>query len=147
LWVLAESGDANAERRLADLLGASDAATRATAAYAVRHLPRLAPSTWDALSAAAAAESADDLARASLAAAAFVHAPADRRPTHAAVLGEYARSGAADTKSEALGAYSMVATGADAAAVGALLRDSNADVRVAAARALVVMARRPFTAR
>jgi hypothetical protein len=147
LWVLANTGDADAERRLAQLFRASDAATRATAAYAVRYLPRLAPSTWDALSAAAAAESADDLARASFAAAAFVHAPADRQATYAAVLAEYARVGTADTKSEALGAYAMAAARADDAAVRALLRDANADVRVAAARALVAIARRPLTAR
>jgi hypothetical protein len=147
LWVLANNERADAERRLAALLRAPDAATRSTAAYAVRHLAKLGPATWEALSAAAGGESADDLARASLAAAAFVHAPAGRKASWAAILAEYTRVGTADTKSEALGAYSMAGDRVDAPAVRALLDDGNADTRVAAARALLEIARRPLTAR
>ena len=141
LWVLANSGRADAEPRLADLLTAGDAATRATAAYAVRHLQTVSSTTWTKLTAALGAERANGLVRASLAAAAFVQAPTSQRPAFRYALEQQSR-GDADMKSEVCGALAMAGERDDLALVATLAVDANVDVRVGAARALIAIDRR-----
>jgi SSS family solute:Na+ symporter len=137
-WVLANSGRPQGDLRLAELLVSDDAGTRATAAYAVRHLPRLSPGAWDRLSAAARQEPAGDvdIVRASLMSAAFVHAPAEQKARFKGELLKYARTGTNDAKAEACAALAQRGGSDDLQLLGGLLADANVDVRVAAAHAI-----------
>jgi hypothetical protein len=141
LWVLVNTGRADAEPRLADLLTAGDVATRATAAYAVRHLQTAAPATWTKLTTALTAERANGLVRASLAAAAFVQAPSTQRPAFRYALEQESR-GDTDMKSEVCGALAMAGESEDVALLTTLLANPNVDVRIGAARALLEIDRR-----
>jgi hypothetical protein len=140
LWVLVNSGRADAEPRLADLVATGDAATRATAAYAVRYLRTVSPATWTKLTAALAAGRAEGLVRASLAAAGFVHATSSQRPAFRFALEQAAR-GDADMKSEVCGALAMAGDAADVALLTTLVGDPHVDVRVGAARAILAIDR------
>jgi hypothetical protein len=142
LWVLANNRRPGAEARLAALLRARDAATRSAAAYAVRYLAAIARPTWRELSTAVRDERTDDIVRSSLAAAAFVHAPASEKAAFAAILGQQARTGTVDMKSEVCGALAMAGTSADESILTSLLDDGNIDVRIGAARAIVQIGRR-----
>lgn len=146
-WVLATSGQPDAERRLADLLAARDAATRATAAYAVRLMPAPSPDLRNALMNVVAADAGEGLVHASLVAAAFVHAPAGRKASFRAALAADATSGDADMKSEACGALASSGGGDDVPLLARLLDDRNVDVQVAAARAILEIDRRLVRAR
>jgi HEAT repeat protein len=137
LWVLANSGRPDAEARLANLLGTGDAGTRATAAYAVRHLRAVSSTTWQKLMAALGAERAGGIVRASLAAAAFVHAPDSQRPAFRFALEELARASDPDVTSEVCGALAAAGDAADLPLLTTLLGDAHVDVRVGAARAIL----------
>lgn len=143
LWVLANSRHPGAEARLAGLLRAPEVDARTAAAYAMRFLATITPATWRKLSAAVRAEPGNDIVRASLAAAAFVQAPTAKKAPFAAILGQYARTGTVDMKSEACGALAMAGTLADEPILAPLLDDANLDVRIGAARAIVQIERRP----
>src|SRR5438132_587953 len=52
-WVLANSGRPKADAQLVELLSSNDGPTRATAAYAVRFLPKISPALWGKLVGAA----------------------------------------------------------------------------------------------
>jgi hypothetical protein len=136
-WVLANSGRPDGDVRLAELLDSGDAGTRAAAAYAVRHLPKLSAAAWNKLAAAVRKETGDDIVRASLLSAAFVHAPADQRARFKADLLKYARSGTTDERYEACGALATAGRADDLPLLGGLLDAANADVRVGAANAIV----------
>jgi len=142
LWVLVNSGRAGAEARLAALLASKDAGTRATAAYAVRFLPRVSPDSWTALAKAARAEPGDNIVRASLVAAAFVHAPAAERAAFGDTLTKYARGSDADMLAEACGAFAAAGGAGELPVLTARLDDPNANVRIAAADALLQIDRR-----
>jgi SSS family solute:Na+ symporter len=141
LWVLVNTGRADAEPRLADLLTAGDEATRATAAYAVRYLRTASPATWTKLTTALTAEHVNGLVRASLAAAAFVQAPSSQRPALRYAIEQQAR-GDTDMKSEVCGALAMAGEADDVLLLATLIGDSNVDVRIGAARALLEIDRR-----
>ena len=136
-WVLANSGRPDSEVRLAELLNSDDAGTRANAAYAIRHLPKLSPAAWKQLTAAARREPPDEIVRASLLSAAFVHAPAaDQKAHFKAELLKYARSGTNDAKYELCAVLAKEGRSDDLPLLGRLLHD-NSDVRVGAAYAIL----------
>ena len=145
-WVLANSGRPKADAQLVELLGSSDGATRAAAAYAVRFLPKISPALWGKLVGAARQEpdAPDaDIVRASLVSAAFVHAPVEQqKATFKADLVKYARTGSADAKAEACAALAMQGQDEDVALLVSLLDDSHVDIRVAAANAILQIDRR-----
>jgi SSS family solute:Na+ symporter len=137
-WVLANSGRPEGDIRVAELLGSDDAGTRATAAYAVRHLPKLSAAAWETLAAAVRMEPGGDvdIVRASLVAAAFVHAPAEQKARFKTELLKYARTGTTDAKYEACAALAQQGRSDDVPLLGGLLDDTNADVRAGAAHAI-----------
>jgi len=150
-WVLANGGRDQDIARLLDLLGSDDAATRASAAYALRFVPKLSPALWGRLFAAARKEPAApdaDIVRASLVGAAFVHAPVDQlKATFKAEVVKYARTGSADAKIEACAALATHGLDEDVPLLASLLDDGATDVRIAAASAILQIDRRPARGR
>jgi len=150
-WVLANSGTSKADAQLVALLSSNDGATRATAAYAVRFLPKISPALWGKLLGAARQEpdAPDaDIVRASLVSAAFVHAPVDQqRAMFKAELLKYARTGSVDAKAEACAALAMRGQDEDIPLLVSLLDDGSTDVRVAAANAILQIDRRHLKGR
>jgi len=145
-WVLANSGRPQADLRLVELLASDDAATRATAAYAVRFVTKLSPAAWGKLFGAVRKEPdvpASDIVRASLVSAAFVHAPVEQQKAmmKAEVL-KYARTGSADAKAEACAALAMQGQDEDVPLLVSLFDDGSTDVRIAAANAILQIDRR-----
>jgi SSS family solute:Na+ symporter len=136
-WVLANSGLPDAEAGLVELLDSDDGGTRADAAYAVRHLPKLSPAGWEKLTAALRRAPDDDIARASLVSAAFVHAPADRKAYFRNELLTYARTGTSDQRYEACAALAIGGTDDELPLLAGLLDSSDSDVRVGAAHAIL----------
>jgi hypothetical protein len=136
-WVLANSGQPDGDVRLAELLASDDAGTRATAAYAVRHLPKVSATAWNTLTTAVSRETVDNIVRASLLSAAFVHAPGDQQARFKAELLEYAHTGTKDEKYEACGALATAGRADDLPLLAGLLDDANVDVRIGAANAVM----------
>lgn len=143
LCILVHSGRAEHEAGLADLLDAEEERTRMCAAYALRHIDAIRAGTWAKLVAKAAAEPGDSTARAHLYSAAFVHAPdeASAGPL-GAVLRACAAEGTKNAKYEALAALGERGGRGDIALLTELLDDPEADVRSAAAYALLRVGRR-----
>jgi len=141
-WVLANSGRSQADVRLAELLASDDAATRAAAAYAMRHVAKITPAAWGKLFGAAFKEPEGNIVRVSLTAAAFVHAPADRKATYKTELLKYARAGTDDAKFEACATLAMHGRDDDLPILAPLLDEKNPDVRVGAAHAILQIGRR-----
>lgn len=137
-WVLANSGNADAEARLADLLDQPDPLAYRYAAYATRFLNTLRPATLARLDACAARLQPDDPARVYVLSARFVHTPAGQRPAARQALLGYA-TGAANERYEVAEALGIAGSAADVPQLEKLLADPDPDVRVAAAHALLRM--------
>jgi SSS family solute:Na+ symporter len=144
-WVLANSGRPDGDIQLAELLASDDAGTRATAAYAIRHLPKLSAAAWEKLAAAVRKEPGGDvdIVRVSLVSAAFVHAPVDQKARFKTDLLKYARTGTNDAKYEACAALATQGRNDDLPLLTGLLDDTNADVRVGAAHAILRILKAP----
>lgn len=135
-WVLANSGRADDEARLADLLASAEPLAYRYAAYALRFFSRVRPATYARLVACADRLPADDPARVYGLSARFVHAPAeDREAAHEALVA-YA-DGTPGERYEVAEALGRAGDGADLPRLERLLTDADADVRVAAANALL----------
>jgi solute:Na+ symporter, SSS family len=141
-WVLAGDGANVSESKLVDLLDTDDEQTRLGAAYALRYRKTVSPSNWARLAAAADREPTDSHARPFLLAAAFVLAPDDKSPRFKRMLVEYARTGDKDARYELCEALADRGDGGDLGVLTALMKDSEADVRVAAANAVLRIGRR-----
>jgi SSS family solute:Na+ symporter len=141
-WLLAGSGKEFGEVALAGLLRSDEPASRAAAAYAIRHLSKLSPSARAKLAGAAVREPAGSSARVFLAGAAAVHAPDDYRAVWRDELRAYAEYGTPDERREACRALGAVAQLDDRAFRAQLLDDADAEVRIAAARAILRVERR-----
>ena len=118
-------------------MDSDDGGTRANAAYAIRHLAKLSPAAWEKLTAAVRKEPGNDIVRASLVSAAFVHAPADQKAHFKAELLKYAGSETNDAKYEVCAALAKEGHSDDLPLLSGLLDDDNSDVRVGAAHAIV----------
>ena len=141
-WVLVNSGQRMAEARLAEMLDSDDAGTRDDAAYAIRHLPSVAPATWDRLAAAAKREPLASDVRSNLMSAAFRHAPADQRATYKAEVVKYAGAGTPDQKFEACAVLGLAGETDVLPLLTQLLDNPDANVRVGAAEAVLRLTRR-----
>jgi SSS family solute:Na+ symporter len=149
-WILAVSGDQQDVRYLADLLDSSDAEIRANTAYALKHLAdKLPPEIVKKLASKAAAEPPSKH-RVYLISAAYVTArDAAQKSWFKKQLKHYTNNSASDEKYEAATALATRGTSDDLQELTALLHDSDPDVRVAAAHAILRIDRRrplPFEA-
>lgn len=144
-WLLAVSGDAEDVRRLADLLTDPHRPTRGTAAYSLRFMAAKLPRDVVA-KVADAADAADDRdPRAYLFSAAFVTASDEaRRDTYRAKLAALLRKGDKAERYEVFSAFAECGDDRDLPLILPALRepDLDPDVRVSAARALLMIDRR-----
>jgi HEAT repeat protein len=143
-WVLANSGQANAESRLAEMLDSDDESTREDTAYAVRHLRKLSPAAWEKLAAAARNEPVQSGARVNLISAAFLHAPTGenaRKAFFKAELVKYAQSGTPDQTFEVCAALGQAGDADVLPLLAGLLDSRDPDVRGGAAHAILRISR------
>jgi len=136
-WVLANSGKADDETKLAALLTSNDPADYRSAAYALRFFKKVKPATIPLLIACANRVEKDNPARVYVISSLFVHGPtaAVRNDTKTKLLAYL--TGAVAEKYEVAEALAVAGTKADITSLKQLLNDENTDVRVAAAKALL----------
>jgi solute:Na+ symporter, SSS family len=142
-WLLAVAGDDRDVRRLAELLSDPHPMTRGAAAYGLRFMAkRLPPDVIEQLERAADKAGPQD-SRAHLVGAAFATTtdPARLR-RYRDLLIPLARGGTKAEKYEALNAFADRGAAGDVPLVVELLGDAEPDVRVSAARALLMIDRR-----
>jgi hypothetical protein len=104
-WMLANSGDAEDEARLAELLRSANASDRYYSAYAFRHFRTIRPHTLRLLRALAAEEPADGEVRCFVLGTLYTHLPVnEREPVKRELLG-YADNGKTDQRYQACMAF------------------------------------------
>ena len=140
-WVLANSGRRGGAEWIADLLASPDGPTRTAAAYALRHLKEIPAEAQERLSAAAAAEPQSPV-RVFLVTAAAVHAGPDRQETFRQDLIAYARRGSPAQQYQACETLAQIGGAEDLPLLAELLDAADADVRSAAANAILRIGRR-----
>ncbi len=158
-WLLAISGDVASLRGLGDLLDSADPRVRSRSAYALRRLAESPPEgsgePWPELTdrlAIASDRERDSRDRVYLVGAAFVAAgksDTKRATEFGELLRGYLETSDTTQKYEAVSALAVRSDDADAQRVAALMDDQEADLRIAAAHALLRMDRRrapPFFA-
>lgn len=141
-WVLVISDPEPDDSRLAELLALPDARIRGLAAYAVRHLPTVSPETKQALAAAAADEPQDSPWWIHLVCAMAVHGPDDDPGDWRGKLRQCAETADPTAKYQACQTLGQLADGNDLALLAGRLEDADADVRSAAAYAVLRVGRR-----
>ena len=147
-WVLAGNGKKAEEQALAAFLTDKDAKVRGDAAYALRFRPHVRTETRELLIAAAEREPAGSEARSYLYASAAYHATPAERPALLRELEKYAKSGNGDEKYETMNVIALVGGTAELPLLRKYLApplpyiDADADVRVAAANAILHIQRR-----
>ncbi len=140
-WVLANSGLAGGAEWVAELLASPDQATRAATAYALRHLPPIAPEVREAILAAAGRESITEN-RVLLIATAAVHAPPDQAEELKRQLAEYAQRGNPSEQYQACETLAQIGGEEKSPLLERLLDSPDADLRSAAANAVLRIGRR-----
>ncbi len=141
-WVLVISDPESDDSPLAELLASSDARIRGLAAYAIRHLPTISPGTQKALASAAAVEPQDSSWWIHLVCAMAVHGPAEDRNVWKEKLRQCAETADPTAQYQACQTLAQVADGSDLALLAGRLEDTDADVRSAAAYAVLRVGRR-----
>jgi len=141
-WALAGSGRKDAEARLAQLLDSEDPQTRSTAAYALSHLADVTPATRERIAAAAVGEPTDSSARVFVVGAAAVHAQDEYKRAWKDQLVGYAKRGTSTEKVQACRTLAAIGENEDLPLLERLLKDSDADLRIAAACAILRIGRR-----
>ena len=136
-WVLVNSGAPGSEMRLIALLASDDRGTRNDAAYALRHLPKLSRPARARLTSAVLKTRSGDGERVTMLSAAFVHAPRDQQARFKTELLTYLSAGTNDEKIEACAALAAQGVNADVPQLAGLLTNPAADIRIAAARAIL----------
>ena len=139
-WALANSGDADDEVALAELLDSSDG--RATVSYALRNLKKIQPASLARLEQIAFSLSSEDRSRVYALGAFFVHSSGERRSKARQELLKYLTTGNTAQKFEVCGALGTAGDRLDEDVLDALLRSEDIDVRVGAAHALLRIERR-----
>jgi SSS family solute:Na+ symporter len=142
MCILANAQQANAETRLADWLNASDESIRTDAAYSLRHLAGISSATQEKLRAAVEREPKESKSRAYFVAALAVHLPVCERGALKAELAAFAVQADRDARTESLHVLAKIADDGDRPMLKQLLDDPDADVRSAAADALLHIERR-----
>ncbi|MDO9591640.1 MAG: hypothetical protein Q7I98_00415, partial [Erysipelotrichaceae bacterium] len=145
-WVLADSGKAEDEKRLAVFLDSPRAPTRNLAAYALRFLRTVSDETRQKLIRVAEQEPVSSSARVYVFSAALAHSsePKNTRWLKEELL-KCAKAGGKDDKCEAAAALAAKGDVSDLPVLVALLDDPEADVRVNAANAVLRIDRRGLT--
>ncbi|MFC1597893.1 Na+:solute symporter, partial [Planctomycetota bacterium] len=141
-WVLVNSGVEGAEARLADLLDSPEPGPKTAARYAFRHLTGLSAATQSRLTEAAVGEPDDPSGEVFLVTAAVVHAPDGLRAAWKDRLLGYAAVGTSSEKYQACETLAAIGAHEDLPLLIRLLDDSDADVRSAAACAVLRIGRR-----
>jgi len=141
-WILAGSGKPDAEARLAELLASDNPETRAVAAHAIGRLADVSSETRAELAGAALRESAGSAARVFVVGAAAVHARDEYRVAWRDQLRAYAEAGTSAEKRQACETLAAIGRDDDLPLLARLLEDSDADVRAAAAWAILRIGRR-----
>jgi SSS family solute:Na+ symporter len=149
-WLMAVSGTQQDVRFLAELLDVSDAEVRASTAYALLHLSdKLQPDIVAKLTQAASVEE-DSVHRVYLVGAGYVTTrDSEQVNKFEEQLLHYARNGSANEKYEAAVAFGIRGSNGHRGQLIEMLSDSDANVRVGAANALLRIERRkplPFAA-
>ena len=143
LCMLVHTGEQAYETNLAALLEAADARTRQCAAYAMRFIDSVSPTTYEALVQAVEKETPGTLAKPYLNGAALVHANSKES---AKSLKEqqiaFLESDVKSDKYETISVLAIRGNGSDLPALTALLDDPEADIRQGAAYAILRIERR-----
>lgn len=146
LWVLAAGGKPEDKMALAALLESPHIKVRAAVALALRHLNNVPAQVGSALANALANEPSDSEARLLLLSAVCVHgaeAEADAAAAKVKLLA-YMRDGTSQEKVEACEALAAAAGPSDVPLLARLLEDTQVEVRMVAANALLRIERRQF---
>ncbi len=141
-WVLVDNDPKHDDAPLGKLLSSDDARIRGLAAYAIRHLLEISPATEQILASAAEAEPEDSSWRVFLVSAIAVHGPANNRGKWMTELRRYAKAGESSVRFQACQTLARLADDGDLPLLTACMDDSDADVRSAAAYAVLRVGRR-----
>ena len=141
-WILANSGRARDEAYLTELYSLKNSRMRGIVSYALRFLPRLRPSTLVKLREATSREPAGGEGRIFHATTIYVHDPkADRAKLKQELL-KFAETGTPEEKYQALLVVGKWGRRSDLSRLEDLLSNPEADVRIAAAHAILTILRR-----
>ena len=141
-WILANSGELDRQLSLVELLESKEPAARASTAYALGNLPQLPAPAREKLLSALVQEPTNGPARIYMMSAVFVHAPSGHQKEIKAALLSQARTGDQAVKYEVCAALAKVGRLEDLPFLSSLLDDTNPDVRVGAAGAILRIERR-----
>ena len=141
-WVVANTGGKTEEEGLVALLADANSRIRGLAAYALTYFSKVRAASLAKLVAAAEKEPADSSARVYLLSAGVTHARANRQKEFKAALLQYASAGAPRQKCEVCAGLAKCGSKEDLPLLKQLLEDSDLDVRVAAANAILHIDRR-----
>jgi len=141
-WILANSGNAEDESRLAELLRSNDPDRRFGAAYAFRHFKTIRPPTLEALQDLAAKEPADGKVRCFVLGTLYTHLPAIQREPVKQGLLQYVAAGDTDRRYQACMALANWPTEDLIPAVEKLLGSEPLDERVGSAYVLLKIVKR-----
>lgn len=142
-WVLASSGTEADNQYLAQLFDSPEESNRTAAAYALRNLKKISPTSWAKLEQAADSEPAGSAARIYLVSAAFVHAPNETaRAKYKPELLKYVEKDREGERVEACAALAIRGVSEDLPRLEALLDDPDTHVRVIASSAILRIGRR-----
>ena len=136
-WILANSGEFNEQLSLVKLLESKEAGTRFNTAYALRNLPHLSAPAQEKLLSALIKEPTNSNDRIYMISAALVHAPPDQQKHIKAELLAHVKTGDQAVKYEICATLAKVGQKEDLPFISSLLDDTNSDVRVGAAGAVL----------
>ena len=142
-WVLANTGDAEDEAYLAELLTSDEPKDYFYASYALRFMDSVRPETYALLEACAVRLPSDAPHRAYVFSARYIHAPPEKKFQALTELITFAQ-GEQNERYEVCEALSIRGEQTDIPLLVQLLNDTDTDVRVAAANALLRIERRQF---
>ncbi|MCD6598695.1 MAG: sodium/solute symporter [Bacteroidales bacterium] len=140
-WILANSGDAKDEARLAELLNSKEPKEYFYAAYALRFMDGVNPETYASLKACASRLTKDAPYRVYVLSTLFVHSPPENKNKVKEDLLTYIQ-GEKSERYEVGQALAISGTVSDIQILEQLLDDSDMDVQVSAANALLRVERR-----
>ena len=136
-WILANSGKAEDEAYLAELLDSRNLHVCEDAAYAFRHFKTIRPTTLKALQALIAGGLADDEVRCYVLGTLYTHLPAEQRKSVKPELLKYATAGNTEQRYQACMALANWPTQDMIPVVEKLLASQQPDERIGAARVLL----------
>ena len=141
-WILANSGAARDEAYLTELYGLKDSRMRGIVSYALRFLPKLRPATLTKLREVAKKEPPRGEGRVFHATTLYTHDPKGDRKALKEELFRFAATGTPEEKYQSLLSVGKWADKVDLPRLEAMLTDADADVRIAAAHAILTILKR-----